>query len=59
MKTFRMTTTLVVTDDCYENNKSIRDLKNEVLSGSLQREIINPEKGIMDVKITFEQINKN
>lgn len=54
MKTVKITTSLVVKDDFFEDE--ILKMQSDILSGKFQREIMeeNREKGIVQVKATIE-----
>ena len=56
MKTIKFTTQLTVTNDFYE--KELKDLKNDVLSGKFQRQMVEhgKNKGVKKAKATFEEI---
>ena len=53
MKTFRITYTATVTDDFFKDEGV--EIKNEILSGKMQREMKSSE-GVKKVVITFEEI---
>ena len=60
MKKIRVTITIDVSDELYE--KEILEMKNDILSGKMQRDMINDptNKGITKCTATFEDItNKN
>ena len=47
---------MTVTDEFFESE--LKDLKNDVLSGKYQREMMNDakEKGVKKVKATYEEL---
>ena len=51
-RTFEIKFTITTTTE-----EAYREMKNEILSGAMQRECNNPEKGISNTKITFREIN--
>lgn len=53
-RTFEIKFTITTTSE--EAYKEMMKMKNEILSGGMQRECNNPEKGIIDTKITFREI---
>lgn len=52
MKTFKVTMTASVSDDTYE--KEIRNMKDDILSGQLQRELNDKKIYLSTPKMTFE-----
>lgn len=55
MKTVKISLTMRVTDEFYESE--LKQLKNDILSGKHQRELMEDEfkkEGLKDVKATFE-----
>jgi hypothetical protein len=55
MKIVKLTAIVTMTEDHYD--KGMKDLKNEILSGKFQREMVDQEKGkILKVKATFEDL---
>jgi len=56
MKKIRLTMEMTVTDEFFE--AELKDLKNDVLSGKYQREIMNDakDKGVKKVKAVFEEL---
>ena len=64
MKTVRVTMTLTVLDETYE--KDMMEMKNKILSGKFQREIVDSyvshkqhkNSGIKKCTMTFEDIKK-
>lgn len=53
MKTVRIVFELKVTDDFFDND--LKELKNSILSGSYQRELVDG-KNCIKAKATFEEI---
>lgn len=53
-RTFEIKFTITtITEEAY---REMMKMKNEILSGAMQRECNNPEKGISNTKITFREI---
>lgn len=56
MKKIRMTVTLEVTDEYYEE---LSRMKHEINSGEMQRDFIKDSKGgVLKIKATFENLNE-
>ena len=53
-RTFEVKFTVTTTTE--EACKEMMKMKNEILSGAMQREINDPEKGMSNTKITFREI---
>ena len=53
-RTFEIKLTMTVTTE--EACKEMMKMKNEILSGAMQRECNDSEKGISNTKITFREI---
>jgi hypothetical protein len=53
-RTFEIKFTITTTTE--EACKEMMKIKNGILSGAMQRECNNPEKGISNTKITFREI---
>ena len=56
-RTFEIKFTITTTTE--EAYREMRKMRNEILSGAMQRECNNSEKGISNTKITFREITKN
>ena len=56
MRKVKITTVLTVTEGFYQ--EEIVDMKNDILSGKMQRELQDEgkRKGVKKVKVTFEEI---
>lgn len=56
MKKIRLTIETTVTDEFFE--AELKHLKNDVLSGKFQREMMNDskDKGVKKVKATYEEL---
>lgn len=53
MKQYRVTMTLTVDG---EGEETLMNVKKDILSGELQRELVSKKEGIHKVKATFEQL---
>lgn len=53
-RTFEIKFNITITTE--EAYREMMKMKNEILSGAMQRESNNPEKGISNTKITFREI---
>ena len=53
-RTFEIKFTITTTTE--EAYREMMKMKNEILSGAMQRESNNSEKGISNTKITFREI---
>lgn len=56
MKTFRMTVTIQVTDEKY--NEQIKDLKKEILEGDFKKDMLRDED-VVDCNVSFEDLSYN
>lgn len=55
MRTIKLTAIVTMTEDHYNNGMA--ELKNEILSGKFQREMVEQDKGkVLKVKATFQEL---
>ena len=55
MRTVKLTAIVTMTEDHYHNG--FAELKNEILSGKFQREMVDQDKGkVTKVKATIEEL---
>jgi uncharacterized protein YihD (DUF1040 family) len=56
MKKIRLTIVMSVTDEFFA--AELKDLKNDILSGKYQREMVDDakDKGVKKVKVTYEEL---